>query len=154
MPFVTILNAAVILSGGKPSPGDGDLNDVAPGSLADKILVELSLGARLGKLASTKPVGERSPYWFETVDLDDARAFIQERGIQMSGVPPVETRRNQQMRLLKHKADELGINLKVPKKGQLARLRDALRADNLALFSNWRDIWKAAISKGIAKPVK
>jgi hypothetical protein len=73
--------------------------------------------------------------------------------------PPRGGVRQEQLRLLQEKAEELGLDLKALKKGEGAKLKralmnDARRREDRVSFSNWRDIWKAAVKVGIAQPVK
>lgn len=172
MPFVSIATAALILSGKSPT-GDTfkDIRAVwaiwgtradapTPGNeLAARIATELITGAKLGKIPATvawrgKNVDAKKFDGFSLVDLDDAREFIHGRGILSSGGSSRESRRQQQLRLLGLGAAKLGLDTKSMKRGQGAKLRDHLQKEYPSLFSNWLDIWKAAIKTKIAKPIK
>jgi hypothetical protein len=159
MPFLSILNAAIILAGGTPTDEEGSSQDF--GSIlngtnqpAAKIFRELVLGARLGKLAASGDVSGHFPAWAE-VDFDDAKQFIVSRGLLLSELQPKEGTRAKQFRLLQEKAKELNFNLHGLSRNEYKKLKAELQTKDVkGLFSNFTDIWKDAKALGIAKNIK
>jgi hypothetical protein len=158
VPFVPILNAAIILAGGAPKSEDGSGDDHKtimgdPHSLAAKIVRELVLGATLGKINATLEF-KRIDAW-STVDFDDARHFIVSRGLLLSELKPQrEGTRAKQLRLLQEIAKARSFSLHAMSRLEYRQLKADCQMSNESLFSNFKDIWQAAKDHGIAKKIK
>lgn len=160
MPFLEILSASLVLSGvdveSLAGPMRPNMNDLMSNELASRVCSELIVGAKLGKIAATR--GARGDIgYLSVVDLEDARSFLEGRGILQGELGKKNKgRRDGQYKLLKDTARKLGIDIKKPKLGDKAALRDALVPAYPHLFTkkNWAYIWREAIRAEVVNPIK